>query len=105
MIQAVSTEFPDSGLLWSWLWVMVEITTEWANNKKTKHNFLKTKFKEPTRTLYVNKERKKSAQLSDAIGHNVDNLEMILGRTSNIRADDVMQAQKDFGRDLIAAFQ
>lgn len=51
--------------------------------------FLKTKFKEPTRTLYVNKERKKSAQISEAIGH-IDNLEMILGRTSNIRADDVM---------------
>lgn len=38
----------------------------------------------------LTRREKKSAQVSDAIGHNVDNFEMILGRTSNIRADDVM---------------
>lgn len=46
-------------------------------------------------TLYVDNERKIS-QVSSVISYNVDNSEMILGRALNIRADEVMQAPKNF---------
>lgn len=54
-----------------------------------------TEFTEPPQTLYVDNERKIS-QVSSVISYNVDNSEMILGRALNIRADEVMQAPKNF---------
>lgn len=40
--------------------------------------------------------KEKCSQVYDVIYYNVDNLEMILGRVSNIRVDDVMQTQRNF---------
>lgn len=52
-------------------------------NSKNLHNF-------------VCWQEKQVPQVCDVIYHNVDNLEMILGRASNIRVDAVMQNQKNF---------
>ena len=52
-------------------------------NSKNLHNF-------------VCWQEKKVPQVHDVMYHNADNLEMILGRASNIRVDDAMQNQKNF---------
>lgn len=53
---------------------------------KSETQVYQTKFKEPKHTLYGNDEKKKCSQVSDAIDHNVDNLEMILGRSRSYSA-------------------
>lgn len=44
MTQAASAEFPNFGVLWSSLWVMVEIIIEWVKNMKNQTQFFEDKI-------------------------------------------------------------
>lgn len=64
--------------------------------EKWNTSFIKQNSQSLHKLLCMLTMREKSSRVSNVICYNVDNSEMILGRALSIRADDVMEAQKNF---------
>lgn len=93
-----------SFLNWAtYFWSSLVLTISYGRNylwMSEEYEKLNTSFiRQNSKTLHklcMLTMREKISQVYDVIHHNLNNLEMILGRASNIRVDDVMQTQRNF---------